>query len=259
MSPAPCTPDELSAFLRQAAADAGGAGIERMAVSGATAWCNTSSCSTEQAKALALAAQRPPPGFVVYKFGSRAVVGAFRLPVGEEVVLKYYYPRGLHKQLSYGLKGTRCRQSWLAALALQRAGIPTPPALMIAEWRGLGGLWWQRSVLATGKARGITLQDWVETCGADLARLDAMAVRLRTIAGRMDEFRIGHGDLKATNILVADDDSVALVDLDAVSILNNNAAWPAVRERDQRIFAGNWKGMPRAAQAFANVFKIHDR
>lgn len=259
MTPEPFTDAELGAFLRGAATDGDVAGIAALKLDGTTARRNATACSPERAEALAKISLRPPAGFVVYKFGSRSVVGEYRLPDGEVVVLKYYYPRGLHKRVTYGLKGTRCRQSWLAALALERAGIPTPPALMIAEWRALGGVVWSRSMLATGKARGVTLLEWAQTHGNDPARLAAMAERLRTIADRMARSRIGHGDLKATNILVADDDTVSFVDLDAVSILTAKSAWPAVRKRDQRIFAGNWKGMPRVAQAFADVFKIHDR
>jgi tRNA A-37 threonylcarbamoyl transferase component Bud32 len=191
---------------------------------------------------------------VIYKFGSRSVVGGYESSDGMPVVLKYYYQRGLHKHLSYGIRGSRARQSWLSGLALNHAGIPTPPALFLAETSLWGGLWLERSLLITGRADGISLQKWVELHEADANRLAAMAARLRDVFSRMARHRIGHGDLKATNVIVAGDDTISLVDLDATTVLNSGARWRRARERDGRIFAANWKARPQARAAFASVF-----
>ncbi len=213
----------------------------------------TNFCPPERAAELAGIANRPLPGFTLYKFGSRSIVGSYLLSDGFPVALKYYYPSGPHKHLSYGIKGSRCHQSWLAALALNYVGIPTPEPLIIAEWQLLRGLWLSKSFLATRQAPGISLYQWVARHAENRQRLDRMADQLRASFSRMAEYHISHGDLKANNIIVAEDDSISFIDLDAVSILTPPGKWKSLQQRDTRIFSGNWDRHPTAATIFATV------
>jgi tRNA A-37 threonylcarbamoyl transferase component Bud32 len=220
---------------------------------GARAFRNASACTPDQASELAAIARRPPPGMVVCKFGSRSVVGRHHLKSGAEVLLKYYYPKSVVKHLSQAITGSRCLRSWESAWRLDALGLPVPPALFVAEWRSLGGLWLAQSMLATAVAPGPTLLEWADLHQHDTPRLEAMAARLHTHFSLMAEHRIAHGDLKATNLLVADDDSVRFVDLDAVSIHLPERKWRAARGRDLRIFLANWRPGTPAALAFARV------
>lgn len=238
---------DLAAFLRSLPGEpitwGGGAGFR-----------NTLACSSGHAEELAKFAARPPAGMVLYKYGSRSVVGTIELADATPVVLKYYYPKGLIKHLSYGIGGSRCLRSWSAALAFEYLGLPTPPALSVAEWHSLGGAWLRKSFLVTGQAAGITLEQWLRQNQENPTRLESMAEQLRGIFARMAAYRISHGDLKATNILVAANDSVSLVDLDATEFLSPLREWPGRRQRDARIFAENWNPQSPAAKIFASVF-----
>lgn len=196
---------------------------------------------------------RPPAGLVLLKYGSRSVVGVYPLGDGRRVVMKYYYPRGFHKHLSYGIKGSRCMRSWTSAMAFQYLGIATPPAIMVAEWHAFGGLWFHKSTLVTGEAAGVTLADWLVAHDGDSERLLRMADRLRAQFDRMARYRISHGDLKQSNILIGGGDEPVFVDLDAVTFHSSERSWLAGREKDAGIFRANWNQHPQAAKAFANV------
>ncbi len=247
------TEQDLADFL--SACRAGAPPLAALDCGRAAAFSNPLSCSTDHATQLARIANRPLPGLTLYKFGSRSIVGSYFLTDGTPVVLKYYYPSSLFKHVTYGIAGSRCMQSWISALAFRFLDLPTPDALVIAEWELLGGLWLSKSFLATCHAPGIRLNEWVDRHAGDTARLDAMVGRLREIFAKMAAHRIGHGDLKATNLLISENDNPSFVDLDAATILATPAQWPAIRLRDERIFAANWKNKPEAAQAFREVFK----
>jgi tRNA A-37 threonylcarbamoyl transferase component Bud32 len=215
---------------------------------------NSLACTEEQADELMELAQRPPPGMVLYKFGSRSVVGRHELSDGAPVVLKYYFPKGIGKNLSHGIMGSRCMRSWDSALAFQHLGLPVPPAMLVAEWKALGGLWSVKSFLATGVAPGVPLPQWLDAHADDGGRLDAMAGRLRHCFSLMARHRVSHGDLKGTNIIVAADDSIRFVDLDGVRFSDGGRRWQKAHGRDRRIFLGNWQPGSVAAAAFSRVF-----
>lgn len=217
---------------------------------------NAHSCPPEQARELAALAERPPPGMSLLKFGSRSVVGSITLADGTPAVLKYYFPKNLHKHLSHGGKRSRCLRSWTAALAFQHLGLPTPAPLVIAEWHKLGGVWLEKSFLATRRAEGISLFEWVDQHDGDTARLQKMAGRLQEIFTRMATYRISHGDLKASNIVVTSGDAPEFIDLDGVEILSTADRWKSSQSRDARIFRENWRDRPAAASAFSGALSI---
>lgn len=242
----------LADFLRDVRR--GRAPVELISDGGARALRNVQACTPQQAAELARVSDRPPPGMVIHKHGSRSVVGRHVLTDGTPVVLKYYYPKNVAKQFSQSVLGTRCERSWLAALALCHLGLPVPPAMYVTEKRLLRGLWFDRALLATAEAPGITLTSWVHAHEADEPRLGLMATRLLALFSKMARYHVAHGDLKATNLIIDDDDTVRLVDLDAVTLLPSPARWKAARERDRRIFLGNWKPGSPAHAAFSSVF-----
>lgn len=243
---------ELADFMEVVRARGGP--VRALDCGSSVALVNTLSCPEDHAVELGKLAGRPLAGMRLYKFGSRSIVGSYVLEDGEEVVLKYYYPKYVYKHFTHGMFGSRCMRSWLSALAFQRLGIPTPAPLMLVERLRLGGMWLEKSFLATGQAKGVTLKDWVEAHGEDGERLVRMAGRLGKWFGLMGRFRIAHGDLKATNLIVDENDEVSFVDLDAVEVLAAVGKWEALRERDVRIFQGNWKRRPQIAAAFSGVF-----
>lgn len=246
------SPEELAAFLKDIRAGRGA--VTPLDCGRAKAAFHPAACPAERAAELARIANRPLPGFVLYKFGSRSIVGSFPLPDGSVAVLKYYYPSSPHKHLTYGIRGSRCQQSWVAALGLGHIGVPTPEPLVIAEWQLLGGLWLSKSFLATAPASGIPLDTFVERNGTDHPLLEKIVRQLRDSFSRMAHHRAVHGDLKANNILVSETGDISFIDLDAVEFLLSPSALQGKREKDRRRFMANWKKNPEALRLFANVF-----
>lgn len=211
-------------------------------------------CSEPEARSLAAVGRRPPPGLRLFKYGSRSVVGAYELESGLDVCLKYYFPNRFYKHLSYGLGGSRCHRSWRAALALTRARIPTPAPLAIIEWKRLRGAWLDQAFLATRRAEGMPLSAFAAAHRADRNRLELIARKLRGYFSLMAGQQMVHGDLKATNILVDENDEISFIDLDAFEVVRSSSRWNDLRKKDERVFAQNWRAHPELAEVFRGVF-----
>jgi tRNA A-37 threonylcarbamoyl transferase component Bud32 len=214
---------------------------------------NEAACDDKLRGVLLAAAARPPAGMVLCKYGSRSVVGTFDTDTGK-FVLKYYYPKNLLKRLTYGFFGSRALRSWEVALELKELGIPTAQPLVFCEWRSLLGLVLDRSYLAVGHAEGPDLLTYVLSYADDAERLAELAGHLKKSFDRMEQNRVAHGDLKATNIIVGVNGEVTFIDLDATEINVPAARWAKARTRDVKLFMSNWQNLPGAAAAFHDVF-----
>lgn len=214
---------------------------------------NAAACDATMKNALTDMAPRPPAGLVLCKYGSRSVVGTIAIG-GEQVVLKYYYPRSALKRVTYGVLGSRAWRSWVTGVELCKMGVPTPAPLAFSEWKLVGGLLLDRSFLAVRHVAGTDLRTFVSAYAGDRAKLDAVAQNLKKAFALMAEHRIAHGDLKATNIIVGENREVTFIDLDATSIHTPVSRWGKLRERDVAVFAANWKNEPTAREVFRAVF-----
>lgn len=194
----------------------------------------------EEKEELTELSEKRPQDLELIKDGSRSKVGSYLLKSGREVVLKYYYPTHIVKKLRNRLTGSRCRRSWIAAHGFLHLGIPTPRPLAIAEFHQLG-LFNSMSFLATDHVKGVQLRFLEES------RYDAIAPALRSAFEIMAEFRLAHGDLKNTNIVVNEDNEITFVDLDATRFNLSEKSWELAQAHDRKRFHKNWKDNPNAA------------
>lgn len=153
MSQESAPPESLADFLLELRA--GRCPAEPLTCGRAKAAFNTAACTPAQAAELERLANRPLPGLTLYKFGSRSMVGNYTLADGQRVVFKYYFPSGTIKSLNYGMRGSRCHRRWLAGMAINVIGVPTPAPLVIAELHRRGGIWLSKSFLATRPAAAL--------------------------------------------------------------------------------------------------------
>jgi tRNA A-37 threonylcarbamoyl transferase component Bud32 len=203
--------------------------------------------TSDEKRELASLARKMPPDLEILKDGSRSQVGGYQLASGREVVLKYYYPKNFVKKLRNRFVTTRCRRSWIAAHGFAHLTIPTPDALAIAEHHHLGFLN-SMSLLATDRAFGTQLRHLPQN------RMTNVVPALRSAFGVMEEFHIAHGDLKANNIIVSDEDEISFIDLDATRFYLHGSAWQKARTYDRTRFLRNWKEDPKASEIFQSCF-----
>ncbi|GAA5495492.1 hypothetical protein Rhal01_01667 [Rubritalea halochordaticola] len=211
-----------------------------------------STCTTEDASELAEIALRPPAGTTIYKYGTRSLVGGYQLESGKNVALKYYFPKSIPKKLRYGIGSSRCEQSWLGSIGLHALGIPTPSPLAFFEYNRYA-IWNHQSFLATEQAPGIPLHQYYKKYRSDSTRITLLLDSLKQLFDLMAEYRIAHGDLKASNILVNSDNSLQFIDLDSVSFLNTGQRWHQLRARDSSIFLQNWRHDSDALTTFQSA------
>lgn len=194
----------------------------------------------EEKEELTKLSKKRPQDVELIKDGSRSKVGSYQLKSGREVILKYYYPTHIVKKLRNRLTGSRCRRSWIAAHGFLHLGIPTPRPLAIAEFHQLG-LFNSMSFLATDHVKGVQLRF------LEKSRYETIAPALRSAFETMAEFRLAHGDLKNTNIVINEDNEITFVDLDATRFNLSEKSWERAQTHDRKRFHKNWKDNPYAA------------
>ena len=132
---------------------------------------------------------------------------------GRDVVVKRYNHKGLWHSLRHTLKGSRAKKCWLFGHWLKCLEIPVAKPLAFIELRHCGII--RQSYILNDYIEGRNIRDYVNQ--PDLDENTREQVRAKTLAllGQIVEHRITHGDLKATNILICDDQPV-LIDLDSM-------------------------------------------
>ncbi|YCM46038.1 lipopolysaccharide kinase InaA family protein [Verrucomicrobiaceae bacterium 227] len=202
---------------------------------------NTSPELTSELKRLEL---RHPSGWSILKNGTRSIVGSHTLSDKSKAVLKYYYPKNFFKKLNYRVTGSRCEMSWIAGLTFQRLGIPTPTPLYLSEKVSMFGLLNSQSFLATRQFEGISLSTLPPERWANVTD------QLKEVFQYFRQHHIAHGDLKASNILVSEQDQISFIDLDATRFLLSGKDWEQAHQADLQRFRRNWDGRPDAAEIF---------
>jgi tRNA A-37 threonylcarbamoyl transferase component Bud32 len=155
---------------------------------------------------------------------------------GRPRVVKRYNLKGLGHRLRRFWRPSRAWRSWRNAQRLCLWGVPTPRPVALLEHR----FGWLRG-------RAYYVSDWV--AGEPLASVLPAAdpVRRRTLLDRLcgllttlARFRLSHGDLKATNLLVDQDNQLMLLDLDALRRHRRQAAFERAFARDIARLRANW-------------------
>jgi len=145
---------------------------------------------------------------------------------GRDVVVKRYNHKGLFHSLRHTIKRSRARHSWLHAHRLSVLQIATAkPVAYIEQLKGL--LVW-KSYLVTEYIEGQQLDNFLHDEKVGRGQRVATIRRTLDMLATLQENRISHGDLKHSNILIADS-GPTLIDLDAMQ--THKLAW-----------TGKWKG-----------------
>jgi len=174
------------------------------------------------------------------KNGNTCTVGLVQAGA-RKIVIKRYNIKNLLHGLSRALRRTRASISWRNAHLLNIYNIPTPTPLALVEKRW--GMVRGRSYFLTAFAEGPNLAEMYADAGMPEARKKQVAEKVANLLRKLYLLKIEHGDLKASNLKLVDDEPFVL-DLDAMK--QHRCAWWFRKRhaRDLRRFLKNWQNAP---------------
>lgn len=153
-----------------------------------------------------------------------------------DVVVKRYNHKGLWHSLRHTIKGSRARRSWLHAYCLKALRIQTPKPLAFIEKRKAGVIWTSYSV--TEHIKGRMLHHYLRDGNVSKAESTQVMRRIENDLDRLNTYRVTHGDLKHTNILITDDGPF-FTDLDGMKMHKQEWTYRRDRAKDAKRFASD--------------------
>jgi len=167
---------------------------------------------------------------------------------GRPLVFKRYNIKGILHAIRRAVQPTRAAISWRNAQRLTLYGIATPHPVAMVE-RRFGPL---RSVsyVVTEFCEGIQSAQYFANASQDEA--EETARRIVGLLRQLRALKLSHGDLKATNLLIAGD-AIFLTDLDAMRQHRDETAAARAHAEDVQRFMRNWDGQPAVAALFRGL------
>ncbi len=154
----------------------------------------------------------------------------------KDVVVKRYNHRGLFHSLRHTIKRSRAYRGWLHGHRLTMLGIATPkPLAYIESYRG--PIVW-KSYLMTEYVNGLKLSDFFRDKKVSNEERTRVVGLVEKLLQKMGKYKITHGDLKHTNILITDNGPV-LTDLDALVVHKTCWLFKSKRHKDIARFFNN--------------------
>ena len=171
---------------------------------------------------------------------------------GKKLVIKRYNIKSFWHGVSRALRQTRAAASWANAYRLKILDIATAAPIALIE---------DRKYAFKGQAYFLAeyidapdVAQFFSACADKTARAETVK-NISTLLYKLYLLKISHGDMKATNIKIVDNQPV-LIDLDSMIqhrferlALNGHA-------RDLRRFMQNWQETPALYNAFVKAFKV---
>jgi tRNA A-37 threonylcarbamoyl transferase component Bud32 len=148
---------------------------------------------------------------------------------GMDVVVKRYNHKGIIHSLRHTIKRSRARRCWLNGHRLVMYNFTTPKPLVYFEQRR-GFLIW-KSYLVTEYADGLSLYHYQRDENIPSEKRKMAMQEVKNLLHEMAGYRITHGDLKHTNILITEKGPV-LTDLDSMRFHKCNITFRARRDKD---------------------------
>ncbi|MTI15292.1 lipopolysaccharide kinase InaA family protein [Sansalvadorimonas verongulae] len=188
----------------------------------------------------------------VLKRGTTNTVAIVTLDDGEEAFVKRYKSKKgfLHKYVRC-LTTSRARISWLNGHLLHMLGVKTPKPLAMKEKR-FGPITTCSYIINRFQPSPHALEWFTE--GELPANCKEVRDNIDVMLNTLKRSLIFHGDLKATNILLVDNQPV-LIDLDAMTSYKDPQKFYKVHQQDIKRFARNWDNSPEVAALFEPVIQ----
>lgn len=188
--------------------------------------------------------QAKPPDFIeqidalmdegqILKNGNTCYVSRFMWN-GKDVVVKRYNHKDFIHSLRHTIKRSRARRGWLHGHRLRILDIATPKPLAYIEQLKKKLVW--KSYLVTEYVEGQKLYDFLRNSNIAEEQHSIAMRQVKNLLDKIGQYRITHGDLKHTNILIKDN-GPTITDLDGMKVHKWNWTYKISRAKDLQRFA----------------------
>jgi tRNA A-37 threonylcarbamoyl transferase component Bud32 len=171
---------------------------------------------------------------------------------GHNLVVKRYNVKSFTHGLKLSVRKGRSHISWQNAHRLLFYGITTPHPVVL--YRNTRNRLRPTTYFIASHANGVDLREWFSDSLHSIEQQSAMAEKLAVMFSHLAALWISHGDLKATNILIVDEEPL-LIDLDSMQQHRSfKTALPALK-KDRDRFMQNWQKMPQIEATFTRILQ----
>lgn len=171
----------------------------------------------------------------------------------KKIVIKRYNIKNFFHGLSHALRKTRAEISWKNAHLLQMFDIATPAPMAMVEHR-LGPIR-MTSYFITDFIEGVDARTYFLSNNISIADKEKTAKKIIKIIQSMIKLKLSHGDMKASNFLIAGD-KVFITDLDSMRHHSSQKSFDKYILKDINRLVENWRHDPEILQIFLK--KLND-
>jgi tRNA A-37 threonylcarbamoyl transferase component Bud32 len=192
------------------------------------------------------------PGTEILKDGNSSTVWLTTAGT-QKLVVKRYNIKGFWHFLrrGFGLRRSRAAVSWKSAHMLKSYGVKTALPIAMVEER-LGPLR-RRAYFITEHLQEEDARYFFNQKFVTQKEMTLKAQEIIKMFHVLREYRIGHGDMKATNIIMMKE-GPALIDLDSVTQFRSLFLFERRHQADLLRFLKNWQDMPDVKKLFLEIF-----
>ena len=167
---------------------------------------------------------------------------------GTDIVIKRYNIKGVWHGIKRASRRTRASICWRNAHLLQFYGVPTPQPVAYIEQRF--GPVRRRSYFVCEYVKGTNYREYFADHVVSAESRERIAQQIAEMLAVLARYRIKHGDMKATNLIIADSRTY-LTDLDAMREYRTALCFHSAHNQDIKRFLENRTNY----QQIRNLFK----
>jgi tRNA A-37 threonylcarbamoyl transferase component Bud32 len=169
---------------------------------------------------------------------------------GVPLVVKRYNIKNFSHGVNRALRRTRASISWENAHRLAISGIKTPRPVALIEVKK--GLIQREAYFITEFQPGVSCREYFSVENHSREGQEAMAAKIVQLLQRFFALKLSHGDLKASNLMIGDDEAV-MIDLDAMKLHTSHSEFEKAKAKDIKRLLQNWSGQPEVLAWFDKV------
>ena len=172
------------------------------------------------------------------KDGNSTTVAEFNFD-GKICVIKRYNLKSPWQKIKYLFKPSRAAKCWRNSLMLRMLGVETPRPFMIMEER-LFGLLRKKAYFVCEKIEAPNLIEYFEGKQLNHSELALIIAKFRNLFQIMIDYKISHGDMKASNFIFHNE-KLFVLDLDGMKRHQSNRSFKKAIMKDFNRFMKNWR------------------